>query len=74
LRIHEITVPKGSKFTGKTIGEIDIPDRFDVLVLGSREQNQKIEFNPPPSQVLNAGTTLIVMGEVDKIAKAKEGF
>ena len=74
LRIHEISVPKGSKLTGKTIKDINLPKRFDVLVLGSREQYGEIEFNPPVTQVLGESTTLIVMGEVDKIAKAKEIF
>jgi hypothetical protein len=54
--------------------ESGIKDKFNLLVLGSKLPAKEIEFNPPPTQVLSAGMTLIVMGDVEKIAEAKETF
>jgi K+/H+ antiporter YhaU regulatory subunit KhtT len=48
--------------------------RFLLLVLAARHDNGEIEFNPQPTQVLTPGMTLIVMGEVDNIARARKAF
>jgi voltage-gated potassium channel len=77
LRIHEIAVSEKSSFVGKKISESGIKDKFGLLILGAKQAKQKaeeIEFNPSPSQVFTEGMTLIVMGEVDNIAKAKKAF
>jgi K+/H+ antiporter YhaU regulatory subunit KhtT len=42
--------------------------------LGAKNNADEIEFNPAPTQILTAGTTLIVMGAVGQIAKAKDAF
>jgi len=42
--------------------------------LGAKTKAKDIEFNPAPTQKLTAGTTLIVMGAVGQIAKAKDAF
>ena len=74
LRIHELTVSENSKFNQKEIRECGLKQRYGLLVLGSKSANQEIEFNPPPEQVLTAGMTLIVMGSVGEIARAKNTF
>ena len=74
LRIHELTVSENSKFSHKEIRECGLRDRYDLLVLGAKTEAEDIAFNPAPTQKLTAGTTLIVMGAVGQIAKAKEAF
>ena len=74
LRIHELTVSETSKFNEKEIGECSLDQRYGLLILGAKTRSKDIEFNPPPTQKLTTGTTLIVMGAVGKIAKAKEAF
>lgn len=74
LRIHQITVADHSRFTGKRLNESGLKDKFGLLVLAARYQNNEIEFNPPPSQTLKAGMTLIVMGEVENIVRAKNAL
>ncbi|MBU4463379.1 MAG: TrkA C-terminal domain-containing protein, partial [Proteobacteria bacterium] len=49
-------------------------DKFNLLVLGTKQNSKEIEFNPSPSQVLEEGMTLIVMGEVDDIARARKNL
>ena len=74
LRIHELTVSEKSKFNEKEIRECGLDERYGLLVLGAKAQAQEIEFNPAPSQKLTAGTTLIVMGAVGQISRAKDAF
>jgi voltage-gated potassium channel len=74
LRIHELTVSENSKLNRKEIRECDLNQRYGLLVLGSKSADREIEFNPPPEQVLTAGMTLIVMGSVGEIARAKNAF
>ncbi len=74
LRIHELTVSENSKFKQKEIRECGLKERYGLLVLGAKSADSEIEFNPPDSQVLTAGTTLIVMGSVGEIARAQDSF
>ena len=74
LRIHELTVSENSKFNEKEIGDSGLAERYGLLVLGAKTQGKEIEFNPPLNQKLRTGTTLIVMGAVGQIAKAKDAF
>ena len=74
LRIHELTVSENSKFNAKEIRECGLEERYGLLVLGAKGKSDEIEFNPAPTEVLTAGTTLIVMGAVGQIAKAKNSF
>jgi len=74
LRIHELTVSENSKFNTKEIRECGLEERYGLLVLGAKSESSEIEFNPAPTQVLATGTTLIVMGDVGQIAKAKNLF
>ncbi|MFC1856453.1 potassium channel family protein [Thermodesulfobacteriota bacterium] len=74
LRIHDITVSQNSSFVGKKINASGLKDRFGLLVLGAKRKAAEITFNPPPSEVLEPGMTLVVMGEVEDIAKARDVF
>lgn len=74
LRINQIVVTANSSNAGKSIMESGLKDKFGLLVLGAKLPAQEIEFNPGPSMILKAGMALIVMGEVDNIAKAKKAF
>ncbi|MFC1823819.1 potassium channel family protein [Thermodesulfobacteriota bacterium] len=72
LRIHELTVTNGSNIDGKTLKGSGLREKFDILVLASRDPGQTdIQFNPPVSKTLTEGTTLMVMGDVENIAKAR---
>ena len=72
LRIHQVTVSAHSSALGKKISESGIKDKFNLLILGAKQNSEEIEFNPSPSQVLKEGMILIVMGRVDDIARAKK--
>lgn len=74
LRIHQIAVNGNSTLAGKTIMKSGLRDRFNLLLLGVRRQEGEFEFRPPSSFVLEAGMTLIVMGDIENINRARESL
>lgn len=74
LRIHQVVVPTNSSVSGKSIMESGLKDKFNLLVLGSKAPGMDLAFNPSSQEILHPGMTLIVMGDVDNIAKAKKVF
>lgn len=64
LRIEEVAVPPHSPFVGRTLAELDLHARTNALVMAVHEPGgQAYTYNPPDTQRLDAGATLIVMGD-----------
>jgi len=74
LRIHQITVTENSAMAGKKLSTSGLKDRYNLLVLGAKQDLGEIQFNPPHDQELKKGMTLIVMGDVEDIARARKIF
>ena len=74
LRIHEISIADKSPLMGKNIIDAGLKQKFNLLVLGIRNANKEIEFNPEPERMLANGETLIVMGEVENITRARHKY
>ena len=74
LRIHQITVAKRSRFVDLPLMNCGFKDQYDLLVVAAQHDGDDIQFNPPAHLPLRAGMTLIVMGTVENIAKAKEAI
>jgi voltage-gated potassium channel len=74
LRIGQITVWENAAFEGMGIRDSGIKDKFGLLILGLKKEDGDILFNPPPSQVLEKGMTLIVMGDVADIERARKAL
>lgn len=74
LRIHEINVSEKSGLVNKNIVEAGLKEKHELLVLGIRDKNKELEFNPSPTRALAAGETLIVMGEVENITRARHKY
>jgi len=74
LRIHEIVITEKSNIIGKKISESGLKDKFDLLILGAKNKNGDIQFNPSPVSQITDGMTLIVMGKIDDIVNIKRNF
>jgi len=72
LRIHELTIHKHSPLIGKTISESGLKNEFDLLVLGAKDADGNIKFNPEPSATMTPGTTFILMGDIRNIKKIRD--
>lgn len=74
LRIHQIPVKADSPLTGRSIMKSGLRDQFNLLLLGVQRKDGEFEFRPQSSFVLEAGMTLIVMGDIDNINRAREAL
>jgi voltage-gated potassium channel len=62
LRIEEVTIPDESPLRGKALKDTPIRAKAKVLVVAVRTKDRILLYNPDPETVLEAGSTLIVMG------------
>ncbi|NOY70022.1 MAG: potassium channel protein [Deltaproteobacteria bacterium] len=72
LRIHEIPITRESSFLGKSIRNSGLKYGFNLLILGVKDVDGRIIFNPSTDMVLETGMTLIIMGNVAQIKKARD--
>lgn len=71
LRIEEALVQPGASLAGKTLAEAGIRRVADVLVVALRGADGQYHFNPGAETVLRVGSTLIVLGEREEIARLR---
>ncbi len=72
LRFEEVPIPEGSSFAGKSLREVPIRDKTNLLVVALHEPQGGYVYNPSPDHKLEVGTQLIVMGEVPSVDKLRE--
>jgi len=76
LEVQELHVPDGSPIAGRTIGESDIRRRYELLVVGRVKNDGSVAFNPAPTDTIEAGSMLIVLGrraDLDRFAESIAG-
>ncbi len=62
LRLEEVEIPEGSRWAGKRLGDVRIPQRADLLVMGLKGPAGAFSFNPSGSTELRSGDKLVVVG------------
>jgi voltage-gated potassium channel len=68
LCIEEIPLTTSSSVVGKALRDTNLREEKDLLVLAIRDKDGgDFRYNPPPDQVLEEGSTLIVLGPVDSV-------
>ena len=68
LRIEEIPLTASCSMVGKALRDTNLRQESDLLVLAIRDKSgQKFLYNPPPDEILEEGSTLIVLGPVDSV-------
>jgi voltage-gated potassium channel len=69
VTIEEVRVSEGSVLAGRTLVESNIRREAGVIVLGIREPQGAMHFNPDANSLVNANDYLIVMGEHEGLRK-----
>ncbi len=67
LEIEEVQVGNPSMLAEKNLEEANIRNQFGLLVLAIRHQDGQLDFNPEPTQTINSGDYLIVMGNTENL-------
>ncbi len=76
LAMEEVIVKKDSTLVDKNIAQCDIRKNANVIVAAIKKPGKDIVFNPSPDLTLEAGDTLLVMGnneDIDQFVKAYIG-
>jgi len=67
-RIMELRAPR--KTHGKSLAQLDLRAKFDILVLATRAQeDRQYSFLPPADKVIRAGEVLMVLGRELDLAR-----
>jgi voltage-gated potassium channel len=76
LRIEEIEVPTGSRWIGQSLERLNLRSRHNLVALAVKNSGMHPSpaflVNPPDEQVLQDGTVVIVMGDVNDVQRARD--
>jgi voltage-gated potassium channel len=75
LRIEELAVPTNSPWIGKSLGDVGLRTKFNLLPMAIKhapEASQSLWVNPPDSITLKEGVIIIVLGDIGDLKKARE--
>jgi len=71
LRFDEVELPKDSKYIKKSLAQIPIRQKTNLLVVALHEPTGEFIYNPSPDQPLQPGIQLIVIGEPDEVQRLR---
>ncbi len=72
LRLEEMNVSDDSPLCDVNLIDSGIRREFDLIVVAIKRRTGEMTFNPAPQTVIQAGDTLIVLGEYEQIKKLEE--
>lgn len=72
LRIEEVVVSDKSPLTGKSFKDLEVRARYGLNVIGIKKSDGRMVYNPPATQVIHAGDTLIMVGGGEQLSKIDE--
>jgi len=67
LRLEELSLSENSRCVQSSLQDSQIRKKFDLIVVAIKRINGEMLFNPSPKTILQAGDTLVVLGEQDNI-------
>jgi len=67
LQMEEISVQDRSRYVGQSISESEIGRMFNIIIVSIKRAGGEMIFNPTHRTTINAGDTLIALGEVGKL-------
>lgn len=73
LRLEEVAVPDSSPWAGRSLHDVDLYGRFNLLPVAIKpaQAEQKVDVNPPDRTIVHAGAILIVMGNMEDVYRAR---
>jgi voltage-gated potassium channel len=76
LRIEEIAISESSTWIGKSLGQLQLKNRFNLLPMAIKNaqtgpDGKGFWVNPPDNITLKTGLVVIVMGDVEDVRNAR---
>jgi len=78
LQIEEITVSVNSELAGKSLIDSGVRQSMGIIIVGIKQTDGQMIFNPPPGKVIEPNSVLIILGQrkaisqLEIIAKGKQ--
>ncbi|MEN8687678.1 MAG: potassium channel protein [Desulfuromonadales bacterium] len=72
LQIEEISVATHSVLAGKTLVDSGIRQSMGIIIVGIKEADGKMTFNPPPTKKIEPNSVLIILGERPAISQLEK--
>jgi voltage-gated potassium channel len=72
LQIEEIAIQQGSGLAGNTLDQCGIGRELGIIIVAIKQQNGEMKFNPTFRTIIEAGDTLIAVGETSKLKVLEE--
>lgn len=74
LDLEEIQICTSSSLEGKKLSEVRIPEESGGLIIMAlaTAEEEKLQLNPCPEQILEKGTRLIVLGQQDQVNRLRK--
>jgi len=72
LQIEEIAVSANSVLAGKSLVDSGIRQSMGIIIVGIKQVDGHMVFNPPPHKVIEANSVLITLGEQPAITKLEK--
>jgi len=72
VRVREVSVQPGSALHGRSLRELDIRAKLDVIVIAMRREGDDTRFNPDPDRAIEAGDVLVCMGRLASLKTLAE--
>jgi len=74
LNIEEIMVGKDSHFNGLTLVDSAIRQEMDIIIIGIKQKDGKMAFNPSSQTKIQSGDILIAMGKYNDLERLRKAL
>ncbi len=71
LRVEEIALSESSAWDGKTLADVNLHERYDLLPLAVRHSTGELQVNPRGPATLHRGSIIIVLGDNENLMRAR---
>ncbi len=71
LRFDDVEVGQGNSYEGQTLGEADIRDKANVLIVAIRGADGHFVYNPPAEHPIRSGSYIVVLGTADDVRRLR---
>jgi voltage-gated potassium channel len=72
IEIGHLEVGKDSKFSGRTLSDVNVRERTGCWVIGLIDEKKTFMPNPGPNEVIQPGQTLICLGKSEDLKRLFE--
>jgi voltage-gated potassium channel len=75
LRLEEVEYAElKSQFRDKTIGSLDIRNKTSTTVVGLKDKDGPLVFNPSPHDIVHSGMVMIIIGKPQEVKHFKDHY